>query len=238
LSLYQVKIIFAVVFLGAAFMATAVMLEVMGRAERKEGHQTLRKFHKSAGWLFAILLLPLLWIGAKFAARAGDQLPLRGVLHAVLALFLITLFILKATFVRRYRSFLKHVPVMGLTLFVLTVVIFMTSAGFYVLKPAPGRIGPRVPETGSRQVPDGDAQAGASLFSSRCASCHRHDVDDADYAPGLKGVLKKPALPSSGRPATPENIRALFFKPVDKMPSFAALSEKEMADIIAYLKTL
>jgi cytochrome c1 len=56
--------------------------------------------------------------------------------------------------------------------------------------------------------------------------------------PGLKGLLKNPALPVSKHPATAESLRFQLRQPMGRMPSFAYLSEDEMNDLIAYLNTL
>jgi hypothetical protein len=51
-------------------------------------------------------------------------------------------------------------------------------------------------------------------------------------------VLKNPELPVSRHLSTPENIRRQLIQPFSRMPSFEYLSEKEMADILAFLNTL
>ncbi|MCK7470384.1 MAG: cytochrome c [Desulfomicrobium escambiense] len=56
--------------------------------------------------------------------------------------------------------------------------------------------------------------------------------------PGLKGILKGSSLPASGKPATPENIALQLKKPLGKMPSFAHMTDEEVANLLAYLKTL
>ena len=73
---------------------------------------------------------------------------------------------------------------------------------------------------------------------AQCASCHFTDKMDARFGPGLLNLLKNETLPSSNRPATVENVRRQIVQPYRSMPAFAGFSENEMADLLAYLKTL
>ena len=56
--------------------------------------------------------------------------------------------------------------------------------------------------------------------------------------PGLKGILKRPTLPVSGRPATPENVYRQLREPYKNMPSFAQkLTDDDVFNLIAFLNT-
>ena len=87
-------------------------------------------------------------------------------------------------------------------------------------------------------APVGRVLMGRALFEAKCSFCHYVDRDQTKIGPGLKGVLTKASLPASGRPATLDNVRSQLKSPVGKMPAFASLSEQEIADLLAYLKTL
>ncbi|UCE21412.1 MAG: cytochrome c, partial [Candidatus Aminicenantes bacterium] len=84
----------------------------------------------------------------------------------------------------------------------------------------------------------GIIENGRALFNSQCASCHFADREESKSGPGLKNLLKRDGLPSSKRPATVENIFLQLKKPFGVMPAFPSLSEKELADLIAFLKIL
>jgi cytochrome c1 len=56
--------------------------------------------------------------------------------------------------------------------------------------------------------------------------------------PGLKDLFNKEKLPYSGRPPTVENVKQQLIQPALVMPSYTKLTDQEMADLIAYLKTL
>jgi mono/diheme cytochrome c family protein len=81
-------------------------------------------------------------------------------------------------------------------------------------------------------------QQGAALFEQNCSACHYPDRTETKIGPGLKGILKGGRLPVSGRPATVESVRDQLITPYQTMPSFAHLSEGEVAALIAFLKTL
>ena len=89
-----------------------------------------------------------------------------------------------------------------------------------------------------QSVAVGRALMGRALFEAKCSFCHYVDREESKLGPGLKGVLKNANLPYSGRPANTDNIRLQLESPVGQMPSFASLSDREVADILAYLKTL
>jgi len=81
-------------------------------------------------------------------------------------------------------------------------------------------------------------QQGAALFDQNCSACHFPDRRETKIGPGLKDILKGGELPSSGRPANAESVRDQLITPYKAMPSFAHLSEAEVAALIAFLKTL
>jgi len=94
----------------------------------------LRKVHKAAGYVYAALLAPLAFFGAKFLVEMGDGLSVRGTLHFVLAMTLLAVLFLKILAVKTHRQLLKNAPVLGMTLFSLTLIIFLITAGFFFLQ--------------------------------------------------------------------------------------------------------
>jgi mono/diheme cytochrome c family protein len=238
MSLFLLKSIIAVFFLGAALVAALAMLTLMGKMERKSGPETLRKIHKRAGFVFGLLLLILSIVCIIYLGKAGDQISLRAVLHAYLALFLLVIFALKVTIVRFFRQFLKVVPTLGMTVLVLAVVIFLSSAGYFFLRSARSNPQPAAPPPTAAPSLGSAAEKGAQIFRSRCAACHFADKEDRKTGPGLKGILIRPRLPVSGRPATPENILKQLETPYLAMPAFPSLVGQDAADLLAYLKTL
>jgi len=235
-SLFLLKSILAIALLITGLSAATAMLISMGRAEKKASPATLRKVHRAAGYLFALLLLVLAILGIKIFVGAGDTLSHRAVLHAFLALFLLFIFLLKIVLVRFYKSFLRTVPGLGMTVLVLVLVVFSVSAGYFLLRTAlTSDPLSAAPSTSRLQ---GDADKGSDLFARNCASCHYSDREDNKLGPGLKGLFHKDSLPASGRTMNEENVRHQMMRPFRSMPSFGSLTPQEVADLVAYLRTL
>lgn len=229
------KSIVAIFFLVAGLIAVICMLTLMGKAERKISATFLRRTHKGAGLVFSLLFLVISYFCIKYVSAIGDQLSVRAVFHGVLALGLFIVLALKLSIVQFYKQFLRYVPGLGMTVFALAFVVFCTSAGYFFL--ATGE-----PTEAEEQVSEvsvsADAQKGGALFDSKCSFCHYADRTDSKMGPGLKGVLKGEKLPVSGKPAMPENAIQQLLNPYRNMPSFSTLSEQEIKDLLAYLKTL
>jgi len=241
MSLFHIKSILAIFFLLAGLVAILCMLALMGRAERKISAVFLRRAHKIAGAVFAILLLIISYICIKYWAMMGDQLSLRAVIHGTLALGLIIVFVLKISIVQFYKEFIRYAPVLGMIVFSLTFVVFCTSAGFFFLSSGKPAVAEKIEiERPKVEVSTaGDARKGKLHFENKCSFCHYAEKASSKHGPGLKEILKKEKLPVSGKPATPENVREQLLNPYRNMPSFkAALSEKDIKDLLAYMATL
>lgn len=232
------KSILASIFLLAGIVAVICMFSLMGQTERKVSPTFLRRMHKGAGLVFSILLLVISYFCIKYWIKGGDQLSVRAVLHGFLALGLIIVLVIKLAIVQFYKKFLSFVPQMGIIVFILAFVVFSTSAGYYFLRTwcAPENL--RESSLAIGVIVEGNPVRGGSLFARKCSGCHNADREAIKIGPGLKNILKKEKLPSSGRPATVENIKKQLITPFISMPSFASLPEQELADLLAYLKTL
>lgn len=79
---------------------------------------------------------------------------------------------------------------------------------------------------------------GKVLFGQKCRFCHDAYSTETLTGPGLYEILKKPKLPVSKKPATPENIINQLKDPFRLMPAFTDLSEEDILNIIAFLNTL
>jgi mono/diheme cytochrome c family protein len=231
----QAKSILAVIFLAIGLITVISMLTFMGRSEKKISAVFLRRTHKITGGVFALLFLVISYFCLHYVKMLGDGMSTRAVFHGVLALVLFVVLALKLSIVQFYKQFLRYVPGLGMTVFSLALVVFFTSGGYFFL--VRGEV-PKVDEPGSEAGMVADAHRGATLFDSKCSFCHFADKSDSQLGPGLKGVLKGETLPASGKPATPENVEKQLLTPYQSMPSFSSLSEQEIKDLVAYLKTL
>ena len=134
MSSYLIKSLLAVLLLGAGLSAFLSMMARFGRPGDELRAARLRKVHKAAGYIYIALLAPLALFGAKFLIEMGDGLSVRGILHFVLAMTLLAVLFLKFLTVRTHRQLLKHAPALGMTLFSLTLIIFLITAGFFFLQ--------------------------------------------------------------------------------------------------------
>jgi cytochrome b561 len=238
MSFFMIKSILGTMFLLAGLIAIATMFSIMGKQERKIPAPTLRKIHKTAGFIFLIIMLINGFLGLRYWARVGDQISTRAVFHAVLALGLIIILLVKVSIIRIYKNFLRYAPNLGIIVFCLAFVVFGTSAGYLSSRSLLASSTP--PETSQpNPIPEvGRAGTGEELFARKCSSCHYADSKDKKIGPGLAILLKNDTLPVSGRPASIENVRAQLERPFMAMPAFKNLPGQQLADLLAYLKTL
>lgn len=95
----------------------------------------------------------------------------------------------------------------------------------------------------SKPVLSPAAKAGQKVFEQQCTMCHFADQARNKIGPGLKGILKNKELPFSHKPATTANVREQIEKgnpqgkPMPMPPFGGKLSDKDMSNLIAYLRT-
>ena len=85
----------------------------------------------------------------------------------------------------------------------------------------------------------GDPAQGSQLFRARCSACHLTTSTTARVGPGLKGLFQQERLSRTGWTTSEENVRKVIQEGSGSMPSFRrSLTNKQLDDLIAYLKTL
>ncbi len=134
MSEYWIKTILASLLLGTGLMSFLTMMARFGRPGDEIRSERLRKLHKWAGYVFIALLAPLAYFGVDFLAEMGDGLSPRGTFHFVLAMALVAVLLLKFLIVKTYRQLLRYANTLGMTLFTLTLVIFLITAGYFLVQ--------------------------------------------------------------------------------------------------------
>jgi uncharacterized membrane protein len=138
MSDYQIKTLLAVLLLGIGCLSLLTMMARFGRPGDETRSERLRKLHKAAGYIYIALLAPLAYFGVEFLIEMGDGLSARGTFHFVLAMALVAVLLLKFLVVKAYRQLLRHANTLGMTLFTLTLVIFLITAGFFAIQQLAG----------------------------------------------------------------------------------------------------
>ena len=84
----------------------------------------------------------------------------------------------------------------------------------------------------------GDADKGKEVFE-QCGVCHNADSAERKMGPGLKGLMKKAKMDSTGKAPTDANVSGKIDEGGNGMPAYKEmLSADEKANLLAYLKTL
>lgn len=77
---------------------------------------------------------------------------------------------------------------------------------------------------------------GAAVYQMHCARCHRPNDTHPLNGPGLQAITKVGSMPS-GAPPTDERLTAVILRGRGMMPA-TALTDDQLQDLLAYLKTL
>lgn len=257
MSIFLFKSLLSLLVLFLAIVAVVTIYEVFGRTNQRSNIERLKRIHKANGFIYILLFLFIAYFCLSFIVSSKTELSPRSTFHSIFALTIIVLFLLKVSIIRIYKQFYNQAKTLGLLIALITFGVVWTSGGYYLLVTSFGRDttfdkimqykrkgfvkGMGEGEKGAMIKIKEDQESigqGKTLFDAKCGICHDAYSTQTIVGPGLKGVLKKPRLPVSERPSTPENIRSQLKTPFNRMPSFDYLSEEEITDIIAFLNTI
>ena len=243
MPVFLLKSYLSLLIVLSALVALFTMLELLGRQERRFSARRLKAAHRLNGIFYLVLFLIIAFLCLRYVATTQAELSARGTAHSVLALLALFLLLLKIAIARRYRQFYDALKTLGLTLAAVSLLMAGISGGYYLTVT---RLGTdlsygrmlQADEQRPTEAPQGDPVRGRELYSTKCSGCHDPLSNRVVVGPGHKGILKNKVLPASGRPATERNVRRQLMEPFNRMPSFSYLKAQEVADIVAYLKTL
>lgn len=241
MTILVLKSFISILFLLLTLVAVFTMFEVYGRSEKRFDVEKLKKIHRLNGMAFFIVFLVLAGLGMTYIALTRMELSPRAVFHVMAAHGVLFLFLFKLAVIRYYRQFYAKAPTVGIIIAFLSLGTVASSTGYYILSGGLTRGTPREMSAGpasGKEAQTANILEGKKLFSLKCSVCHNVDSDSTSGAPGIKGILKRPALPSSGRPATAGNIALQLKTPYKTMPAFPDLTEAEVNNLIAYMKGL
>lgn len=238
MSYFITKVILGAFFFLSGLGATLTMMTLMGKAEKKTSPDTLRKRHKFFGLIFFLLLLILAFMGLRYWASVGDNIPVRAVFHGILALTLMVVLVIKVAIIQFFKQFQKMAPALGLIVFSLSFVVFAITGIYYGLRALYASPAAGIAETSTLSRTQASVAEGEKIYDKLCLNCHSADRDEKKTGPSLMGVLKKDALPYTGMPATRENIKQQLIRPALTMPAFKNFTDQELSHLLSYLETL
>jgi cytochrome c len=117
---------------------------------------------------------------------------------------------------------------------------FGTSAAMFVLAICAAAWPQSQPRTPEMHPADTKAMVdhGAAIFKDRCAICHFANSAEKKIGPGLRGITKRAHF-SDGAPANSASLTRWIESGGKNMPGFRAqLSDAQIHDLLAYLRTL
>lgn len=133
MSDYLIKIILAFGLLGAACVSFFSMMARFGRPGDEARSERLRRLHKTSGYIYILLLVPLAFFGGRFLVKMGEGLSVRGTFHFVLAMALLAVLLLKYMTVKTHRQLMRFAQSLGMSLFAVTLIIFLITAAYWIL---------------------------------------------------------------------------------------------------------
>jgi cytochrome c2 len=94
-----------------------------------------------------------------------------------------------------------------------------------------------VPTQTSKAV-SSDFSTGKSIYDQKCEPCHYSASAEKKIGPGLGGLMKRVKF-KNGLAANDQNLRRVIERGGKDMPGFRnSLKEKQLRDLISYMKTL
>jgi mono/diheme cytochrome c family protein len=113
------------------------------------------------------------------------------------------------------------------------LVVLIATAGLLI-----AGCGNDQPRTNAELGLNDEQAAGRAVFERYCSACHNAYASGSKKGPSLKGLFRKPFLPS-GVPANDRFVRQTIAGGRGMMPEFGdALTPDQMDALLAYLHTL
>jgi glycine betaine monooxygenase B len=185
------------ILLGAA--AVCLILEASRRTHSTTARDRIIQAHRTAGYLFIALFCAMTWFMFLKVKDVPDELPLRSMLHILVAMILAPLLLVKVIIARYYKSSGTILVPLGITIFTLGFVLIASAAGPYLLRKVTIKdISLDAVHMGEAKI---DLRGSEELMQKRCARCHNLDrvVGARKDARGwLATINRMRALPGSG----------------------------------------
>src|SRR6266478_9446566 len=159
------------ILIGAA--AVWLIFDASTRSRNPATRDRILHAHRIAGYLFIALFCFMTWFMLLRVKETSDELPLRAMLHILIAMVLAPLLLVKVVIARYYKTFTAALVPLGLTIFTLGFVLIASSAGPYLLRRLTVKeISLQTVNMGGAKI---DLQSSEALTQKRCSRCHNLD---------------------------------------------------------------
>src|ERR1700719_1300305 len=125
---------FCFILFGGA--AVWLIFEASRRTHHPPARDRIIQAHRLAGYLFIALFCIMTWFVIVKNKNGPDELPLRPMLHILIAMVLAPLLLVKVLIARYYKSFTTALVPLGVTIFTLGFVLIALTAGPFLLRRA------------------------------------------------------------------------------------------------------
>jgi hypothetical protein len=188
---------FCFILFGAA--AVWLIFEASRRTHNSPARDCIIQAHRLAGYLFIALFCIMTWFMIARNRNGPDDLPLRPMLHILIAMVLAPLLLVKVVIARYYKSFTTALVPLGVTIFTLGFVLIALTAGPFLLRRAAVKdVSLQTIQMGAARI---DLETAEALTQKRCSRCHALDrvLGARKDAHGWLGTIDRMrALPGSG----------------------------------------
>jgi len=188
---------FCFILFGAA--AVWLIFEASRRTHNPPDRDRIIQAHRMAGYLFIALFCLMTWFMIARNNNGPDELPLRSMLHVLIAMVLAPLLLVKVLIARYYKSFTAALVPLGVTIFTLGFVLIALTAGPFLLRRAAVKdVSLQTIQMGAARI---DLETAEALTQKRCSRCHALDrvLGARKDARGWLGTIDRmSALPGSG----------------------------------------
>jgi ferredoxin-NADP reductase len=188
---------FCFILFGAA--AVWLIFEASRRGQNPHARDRIIQAHRIAGYLFISLFCIMTWFMIMRNKNGPDELPLRPMLHILIAMVLAPLLLVKVLIARYYKSFTVALVPLGVTIFTLGFVLIALTAGPFLLRRAALKdVSLQTIQMGAARI---DLETAEALTQKRCSRCHALDrvLGARKDARGWLGTIDRMrALPGSG----------------------------------------
>lgn len=160
--------IIATLFVVIGGTTVFLMLEMFGKIKDNTEKTSWRYIHRIFGYLFITLFIIILFFMVDKTAGIQKELTPRAIIHIVLAITLIPLLGIKIAIARRYPKLGTKLPMLGITIFVISFALTAITAGYYALHRS------NLTYTTISSLKSGhlDVELGKSMTNNKCNKCH------------------------------------------------------------------